>query len=80
MGILLGRSHVVLRTFPRVIGSNFVRNSIQWGQTEFIAIYDLALKACGALKRDVKSWYGLSNCDDKSVFKEPRRVYTNIIK
>ena len=59
MGILMGGAHVVLVTFPHVIESNFARNSIQWGQMEFMAIFDLILKSLWCVEKgcEILIWF-----------------------
>ena len=74
-------AHVVLVTFPRVTESNFVWNSIQWGQMEFMAIYDLSLKILGCVTKGSK----ILICFEQlrwqiSLIKSLEEFYTNIIK
>ena len=81
MGIVMRRAHVVLVTFPRVIDSNFVWNSIQWGQMEFMAVYDLSIKILGCVTKGCKNlicfeqlWWQISP------IKSLEEFYTNIIR
>ena len=55
----MGGAHVVLVTFPHVIESNFAQNSIQWGQMEFMAIFDLILKSLWCVEKgcEILIWF-----------------------